>query len=194
MEKIDNRNKVTLIIIWILILLISLIGGTFTYFSAIKKSDKQIITTRNLSISVIIENSTNLKNIEPTDWDSSDMSKNENNKNIAVIPFRVTSKSRLTGTYSVDLNTNITENNLYDGGKAEDIMYKIYKDGKEVISGNFNEGEFNKKVVSGIISRDRDLNDEYKLYVYIDETNVVQDKLQGISFGLTLVGRADQTE
>lgn len=195
MEQIDNKNKVTLTILWIITLLIAIIGATFGFFSSISKSDKQIITTgKSLSVAVTIMGATNVKNIIPTTWDKNDMSANENNKNISVIPFSVTSTSRINGTYSVDLNTNIKENELNEGGSAEEIMYRVYKDGKEVISGNFIEGEFNKEIVNGLISSNSDLNDKYKLYVYIDETHVAQDKLQGISFGLTLIGRADQTE
>jgi len=194
MEQIDNRNRVTLMILWILTFLIALIGATFGYFSAISKSDEQIITTgKALSVAVAINGASNVTNISPTTWNTTDMSENEKNTNIAILPFSVTSTSRVNGTYTINMSTNITENELFEGGSASDITYKLYQDGRFVTEGNFNSGAFSKDITTGTIKTTSDLNDNYKLYIYIDEKNIPQNKLQNISFKVTIGGTAQQT-
>lgn len=195
MEQIDNKNRVTLTVLWIITFLIALIGATFGYFSAISKSDEQIITTgkSGLSVAVAITGASNVTNISPTTWNSTNISANESNENISVIPFSVTSTSRVNGTYTINMSTNIIENETFDGGSASDIAYKLYKDNSLVTEGNFNSGAFSKDITTGTITNTSDLNDNYKLYIYIDETNVPQNKLQDISFKVTIGGTAKQT-
>lgn len=194
MEQIDNKNKATLTILWILTFLIALVGATFGYFNSISKSDEQIITTgQALSVSVVINGSSNVTNISPTTWNANDISENEKNKNISIIPFSVSSTSRVNGSYTINMSTNIIENELFEGGSASDIAYKLYKGNNLVTEGNFNSGDFSKDITTGTITNTNDLNDNYKLYVYIDETHFEQNKLQNISFKITIGGTATQT-
>ena len=66
MKKIDNKNKVTLIVLWVLILLVVSIGATFAYFRAVAESEPQIITTEGLTFNLDIEGTSNVDNIKPT--------------------------------------------------------------------------------------------------------------------------------
>lgn len=189
----DNKTKRILTILWIITLFVAIIGATFGYFSATSKTDPQIITTQSLSVSLSIEGSSNVDNIKPTTWDATTMANNESNDDIVKIPFKAISSSRINGTYAVNMSTNITENNLLNGGSASDIKYKLYKDNVEIKSGNFNTGDFNVEIANGTISKDSDLNDNYKLYVYIENKDEKQNKLQDIEFSITLSGSANQT-
>jgi len=191
MEKIDNKNKVTLIVIWILIMLITVIGATFAYFKAVAESKPQIITTEGLTFSLVIDGPINVDDIKPTAWNDNDLSANENNEDVTIIPFNVFSNTGIDGSYKVNMTTNITENNLYEGGSAEDIKYKVYRNNQLVKSGNFTTGDFNAEIVNGTIT-ENGVNDDYKLYIYIENKDNVQNKLQGISFTVTLIGTADQ--
>jgi len=192
MEQIDERNKKTLLILWILTFLIALIGATFGYFSATSESDPQIITTQSLSVGVAIEGATNVDKIKPTTWNATDMSVNENNTDITVIPFRVTSTSGINGTYTIDMSTNITENALHEGGSASDIKYRVYKGSTQIGNvGSFTTGDFKVEIVNGDIA-ETGINDQYKLYVYIENKDEKQNKLQGISFDIVLSGTASQ--
>jgi len=132
MEKIDNKNKVTLIVIWILIMLITVIGATFAYFKAVAESKPQIITTEGLTFSLVIDGPINVDDIKPTAWNDNDLSANENNEDVTIIPFNVFSNTGIDGSYKVNMTTNITENNLYEGGSAEDIKYKVYRNNQLV--------------------------------------------------------------
>lgn len=192
MEQIDEKTKRILTILWSITLIVALIGATFGYFSATDKTDPQIITTQNLGVSLTIEGATNVDNIKPTTWDTT-VTNNDNNDDIVRIPFKVKSTSRVNGTYTVNMSTNITENALLNGGSASDIKYKLYKDNAEIVSGNFTTGDFNVEIANGTISKDSDLNDEYILYVYIENKDETQNKLQNIKFSITLSGNASQT-
>jgi len=193
MKQINLKTKKILIILWSMTLLISLIGISFGYFSAISKSDPQIITTQSLNISLTMEGSTHINNINPTIWDNINLENNDNNNNIVKIPFRIYSSSKFNGEYTIRMITNITENELLNGGNATDIKYKVYKENEEVTSGNFNKGEFDEQIVNEIISQDNNLNDTYNLYIYIENKNEAQNKLQDIEFSIRLFGEANQT-
>ena len=118
MEQIEEKNKKTLLILWIITLIITLIGATFGYFSAISETEPQIITTQSLNVGLAIEGATNIDKIKPTKWNETNMNANDTNTDITVIPFRIYSDSGLDGTYTIDMSTNITENDLYEGGSA----------------------------------------------------------------------------
>lgn len=193
MEQIDERNKKTLLILWVLTLIIALIGATFGYFSATAETEPQIITTQSLSVGLAIEGATNVDKIKPTKWNETDMSANESNEDITVIPFRIYSDSGLSGTYTIDMSTNINENDLYEGGSASDIKYRVYKGNTPIGDvGSFTTGNFKVEIVNGTIVN-TGINDEYKLYVYIEDDNNIQNKLQGITFKVTLTGNAEQS-
>ncbi len=147
--------------------------------------------TESLNMSVTVEGTSRADNIKPTKWDES-MAKNESNPDIAVIPFRVSSNSRKNAEYRVNMSTYIEENELLEGGSAQDIKYRVYKGNKEISTGNFHTGDFDVEIVNGIMEEGKDLLDEYKLYVYIDETHVPQNRLQSISFSVILTGYVNQ--
>lgn len=191
MEYIDKRTKQTLIVLWIITLIVALIGATFGYFTATSKTDPQIITTRTLTLDLVIEGTTKVDNIKPTTWDTN-MTNNESNNDIVKIPFRMKSTSGVEGIYSIKMNTKINENTLLNGGSASDIKYKLYKDNIEIKSGDFNIGDFSEVITTGDIIKNNKLNDEYKLYIYIEDTKEDQNKLQNITFGVTLIGEATQ--
>ena len=192
MEQLDDRTKKILTILWAITLIVALIGATFGYFSATDKTDPQIITTQNLGVSLTIEGATNVDNIKPTTWDTN-LANNDTNEDIVKIPFKIKSTSRVNGTYTINMSTNITENALLNGGSASDIKYKLYKDNTEIKTGSFTTGDFNEEIANGTISKDSDLNDEYMLYIYIENKDETQNKLQNIQFSITLSGNASQT-
>ena len=153
--------------------------------------NQTVSPTESLNMSVTVEGTSRADNIKPTKWDES-MAKNESNQDIAVIPFRVSSNSTKNAEYRVNMSTYIEENELLEGGSAQDIKYRVYKGDKEISSGNFHTGDFDVEIVNGIIEENKNLLDEYKLYVYIDETHVPQNRLQSISFSIILTGYVNQ--
>lgn len=189
----DKKNKLILTVLAVLTLFIALIGATFAYFSAVSQSKPQVITTSSLSLLVTISGSSNVTNIKPTTW-SSNMEDNENNKDVAKIPFTVTSNSKVNGTYDVTMTTNIATNSALTGGDVSDIKYKLYKDNVKVKEGSLS-ANFNEKVITnGVIALNDNLNDSYKLYIYIENKPNAQNILQNINFTVNLSGNANQTE
>lgn len=186
----EDKNKKILTIIWSLTLVITLIGTSFAYFIVSSNTKPQIIITKSLDLSLILQGSTNIDKINPTNW-STLMDDNDNNINIAKIPFAIKSSAQVDGTYTIRMTSNIKENDLLNGGSASDIKYKLYKDDKEVSSGNFNIGDVNLEIATGAILNNKDLDDEYILYVYIENRSESQNRLQNISFNITLHGEAN---
>ena len=186
-ENIKHKN--TLLMIWLLTLFVAALGTSFAYFKMVSKSEVQMIITKQLNMNIITKESTNLKNISPTTW-SKKVEENNNNKNISKIHFTVSSTSKQSGTYQIDINSEIILKNDTTDETISDIKYKVYKGTEEINSGILKIGKFKKEIVSGIMKKNIDLNDTYILYIYIEENKTPQNKLQNISFPITLTGHA----
>ena len=90
---------------------------------------------------------------------------------------------------NIKLNTNLV------GGKVSDIKYKLYKNGTYYSEGSFSENFKEKIINDGSITLKGNLDDKYKLYIYIeDSNNFPQNQLQDINFTINLMADANQTE
>jgi len=190
----DKENKTGLTILWILTLIITLVGAAFAYYSATSTSEPQVITTSSLSISVTLKGSTNVNNIKPTTWTS--LAEAETNSDIAKIPFVVSTTAGVKGIYSVNMKATIPSNSSLTGGSASDVKYKLFRDGETSVlkegslSTNFSENIIiDVPITEGIAS-----NDNYNLYIYIDNKDEAQNTLQGISMSIGLTGTANQID
>ena len=189
----DKKNRIFLTVLAIFTLIMAMIGATFSYFTAIKKSKPQIITTSSLSFMLNISGATHVTNIKPTKW-SNVISENEQNVDIAKIPFIVTSYSGVKATYDITMSTAIPSNQFLTGGSASDIKYKLYKEGTKIKEGNFTSIFSEKLISDSEIPLDIKTIEYYKLYVYIEDNNEAQNSLQNIDFIINLDGRANQIE
>ncbi len=193
MEKVRNKNKKVLIILSLIIFFMICVFTTLAYFRYTYKSEPIIITTTDLKLNITINDIINNKNIQPTTW-SSNMDENNNNTNIAQVDLNVNSNSKINATYTVNINGDIVKNPSYTGGEISDIKYKVYDNNNNFIS----EGEFtdttNIKIIDGMITTDGNLNKDYIIYIYIDETGEVQNSLKDISFNIKFTGEANQIE
>ena len=179
-------------ILSILTLLALLIGATFCYFSMSATSTPQVITTSNLNFIVGISgNATNINNISPTTWSDNILNDINGNKNIAKIPFTVSSTSDVKYDWDVKISSLVQTNSNLSGGNISDIKYKVYENKTFIKGGDISTNEV---IVSGTNSSTQNLSKSYDLYVYIEETDNEQNSLQGISFNVNLVGNADQIE
>ena len=190
----EQRDKTILTILGALTLLVALLGATFAYFSATSQSEPQIITTSSLSLNVSIKGETHIENIKPTTWTSKAAA--ESNSDIAKIPFYVTANAGVKATYDIKMGANVPSNSLLTGGSASDIKYKLFKNGENTIvkEGNLNSNFSDNIVVASPIEEGKILNDEYILYIYIENKNVEQNSLQDIDISISLTGTADQVE
>ncbi len=204
-DTMKNNNSIIMMIIGILTLLVAVTSATIAYFSATSTTNPQIITTSSLNLTVETDgDSTHVTNIKPTTW-SNTLENNINNSDISKIPFKVVSPSSTNGVYNIKLGTispivlNETDvNGTLSGGSISDIKYKIYtKTGVAVGTEGFFSDTMGtptnyKEIISGNLSSE--LNDEYILYVYIENTQSdIQNKLQGLDFTVVITGSAQQS-
>lgn len=191
----DKKNRTILTVLAVLTLFIALLGATYAYFSATSKSEPQIITTSSLSLAVTLKGSTHVTNIKPTTW-STNMSNNESNVDIAKIPFKVSTSAGVKAYYDITMSTAIPSNTSLSGGNATDVKYKLFKSGETTAlkEGNFS-ASFNEKIISDAPIEDGvELNDEYDLYVYIENKDEAQNTLQNIDFSINISGNAKQID
>lgn len=192
MEKVKEKNNKLIIILMLLVFLFVCVFTTLSYFKYTYESEPIIITSTNLSLSAITDNLRDNTDINPTVW-SNNMEENEENLNIAKVDLKINSSSGVNGVYTVKLKSEINKNKLYDGGEVTDIKYKVYKSNKLVSEGHFDD-KTNVKIIDGVINANVDLADEYKIYVYIEETGKVQDSLKDINFNFNFLTEANQIE
>ena len=207
MESENRKSRIVLTVVGAATLLTALVGATFAWFSATSTTATQQVTTSSLNLTVAANgDATHVSEIKPTAW-SATMSENESNADIAKIPFKVTGTSSTNGTYTINMQTGITLNAgtvveeqgkdpvALTGGSAADIKYRLYKDGAQVgVEGSFSETTNVNIVTDGAITADVALNDEYVLYVYIQNKDEAQNKLQNVDFTITLGGSATQAQ
>ena len=92
------------------------------------------------------------------------------------------------------MKSKVTKNDKYNAfGEISDIKYKVYKGNEKVSEGSF-DSELDVKIIDGSMNSENDLLDEYKIYVYIEETGKNQDDLMDIKFDFNFVTEANQVE
>ncbi len=195
MEDKKNSNSILLTIIGVATLLIALVGATFAYFSATATSADQSIQVGKLNITTSLEEASQ-KDIIPTKWDDTTMDNNKNNDNIAKFTYKVMGTGttvrdavydvKLTGAVIMQETVNNGVTSSEQGGDKTQVIYKLVKNDQSVIAnGNYNDIISGKEIVHNQ-SITGETNDTYTLYVYIEENNQNQDKLQGATVSATL--------
>ena len=203
----ERKHKILLTVIGAGTLLIALVGATFAYFSATSTTTTQTVTTSNMNLTVEADsNTTHVDNIKPTTW-SETITENVSNTDIAKVSFKVTSTSTTTGTYQIsmtapglELNTgNDASGQPLSGGTLDQVMYKVYKVSggsyTEVsgagATGNLSNPTVPKQIISNA-TVNSSLNDQYVIFVYIENSNNAQNQLQGLDFEISVTGSASQ--
>lgn len=191
----ENKNKVLLTVIGALTFIAVLVGATFAYFSATSTTNSVNVTTSNLNLNVEANGAaTHVTNIKPTTWDDETLANNDDNVDIAKIPFKVTGTSSVQGTYTVNLKTSIALNDSLTGGDVSDIKYRLFdSEGEEIGTEGSFAASTDVNILEDItIDGSGAILDEYVLYVYISDNSAEQNKLQDIDFTISLGGSAQQ--
>ncbi len=205
---IENNNErrkktITVTIIGVIVLLIILVGATYAYFSSRSKATPQQVTTAKVDLLVEIpDEAEHITNIKPTTWDNN-IETNKLNNDISQIPIKVTNNSTIDVKYDLfitpsglSLNVEDTDgdgNNLV-GGELKDVKYKLYDEkGIEVVTGDFEKENKRQKIVANKnISKKVESSSEniqkYILYIYIENKDEAQNKLQGLDFNIDIEG------
>lgn len=214
----ERKSKILLTAIGAGTLLVAMVGATFAYFSATYTTTTQEVTTADLNLTVTADsNTTHITNIKPTTW-SDTLATNLTNTDIAKVSFKVTSTSSSAGTYSIEMLSNNLKLNTstvleeqggtavaLQGGSLSDIKYNVYKlsgdassaSSYTAVSGTGATGTFDapttaKEIISGATITSS-LNDQYVIFVYIENKDEAQNQLQGLDFDVTVTGSASQS-
>ncbi len=188
------KKKIILGVVGITVLLIVLITATYAWFSARSEDESQQITTAKVDLVVEVNpDATHITNIKPTTWDAEDMANNNDNKDIVQIPIKVTNNSTIDVKYYLRLlaeGLELNNDETLTGGNLSEIKYILYElddVNKEIARGDFTEPEKEQIIIrKKAIKKDEIQN--YKLYLYIEETEEIQNRLQGLNFNIIING------
>lgn len=200
----ENKNKIIITIISITILVLVTVGASFAYFSAISNTETQSITTGKINIKAT-SSKANADNIKPTIWDDI-VALNVANEDIAQVKLSVNTFGTTidNATFNIYFTTEGIELNNDEnltGGTLEDLKWKLVDSSNTLIgSGDFSNGNATRPVLANttpipVISNatsEEEATKTFILFIYIENKNDKQDKLQNMNFTATLSATAQQ--
>ncbi len=186
----NKSNKVLLTVIGAATLLVALVGATFAYFSAQSTTTTKTVTTGSSSITLTASDNS-VENIKPTTF-SKEAADDGSNTDIVKITLSVSGSTTTSGTYDIAMNEpTITLQDDKTGGNVSDIKYAVYNGEDEVVAAtSFTGTATSTPILSDIAYSSGTLSGTYDVYVWIENKNEAQDKLQDISFDLTFTADA----
>lgn len=200
----NNKMKNIITIICITILVLATIGASFAYFSAQGQSSEQSVTTGKINIKAT-SSKVNATNIKPTTW-SDIIATNVANEDIAQIKLSVNTYGTTVDTakfniYFTTEGIQLNDDENLSGGTLEDLKWKLIDSNNEIIGfGDFANGNATDPVIANINPIPAIINAEteelatktFILFIYIENKDEKQDKLQNINFTATLSATAQQ--
>ncbi|MBQ7140460.1 MAG: hypothetical protein IJO32_03060 [Bacilli bacterium] len=200
----EDKKKSIITIISITILVLATIGASFAYFSASGNSDTQSVTTGKINIKAT-SSKANAENIKPTEW-SEVIASNVANEDIAQVKLSVNTFGTTVDTakFNIYFTTDGIELNSDEniiGGSLSDLKWKLVDSTNTVIGeGDFTDGNATDPVLANTTPIDAIANAKteeaatktFILFIYIQNKNEQQNKLQNMSFTATLNATAQQ--
>ena len=166
--KIDTDKKIFFVVV--LLLLVFGIYKSYAYFSAKSKTSTETVTTAKLSVDVQNNGIINKDNIIPIDSDDMQTKATK-------LDFTINNTGTIDFTSKVNLN--ILEIN--DELRSNDFKWSLYEDDIEVAKGTFLTDE-NSITLTDEIDVAKEKNRTFTLYIWIEDTGIPQDILQGRNF------------
>ncbi len=189
----NNKKKIIYSSLIVIIILLIISGITYAWFSARGETESQQITTAKVDLVVEVNpDATHIKDIKPTTW-SEDIEENNNNTDIVQIPINVINNSTIDVKYNLKLateNLSLNDNVELPGGSLSDIKYVLYRldgENRKAKKGNF-ENLSEEQFIMKVKHINKDETHHYVLYVYIEETDGIQNSLQGLNFNIIVNG------
>lgn len=177
--KIDTDKKIFFVVA--LFLIVFGIGRAYAYFSGRSETSTQTVNTATYDLETSNNAILRSQNIVP-------ISSSEVTTKATEMGFKVTNNS--TGSIIGEISiTNITMSKSMDD---EYFKWALYSDGEKIKDGSFYNLEnkveiddnytIDKLVILDNISMNKDDINEYKLYVWIEDSGNPQNELQNSSF------------
>lgn len=200
----EEKNKKIITIICITVLVLTTIGASFAYFSAQGQSSEQSVTTGKINIKAT-SSKVNATNIKPTNW-SDIIATNVANEDIVQIKLSVNTYGTTVDNANFNIyftTEGIAPNNdeKLTGGTLADLKWKLIDSTNEIIgSGDFLNGNVtnpvlaNAEPIPAIVNAENEesATKTYILFIYIENKDEKQDKLQNMNFTVTLSATAQQ--
>lgn len=172
------RNKIILALLAFLIIFITTLGISYAYFSAVTVSEVQIINTGTLSLR--FDDDTNIirnENIYP-------ISRNQIQTQATKKTFSITNSS----TTNMYLILSLEEMKLPDELRNVDFNWALYQNNIMQTTGSFNISKDSSKVIlSNYEFLESGKSRKYDIYIWIEESGVEQDLMQGKIFNARIV-------
>ncbi len=185
MEKENNKKKISILIGAIMVVVLLLIGFTYTYLSSNTREENSV-KAGTLLISYEDDNleSINMSNIQPI-YD----------KDIKEKASKINFQVNNTGTAKAYVDINITDISL--PSELEDLEFKwaLYSGEEKISNGNFRNVLDNKLLLTN--NQEITSSKNYELYIWISENELDQSDMMEKTFSgkITVVGHQNkQTE
>ena len=181
MKENKLSTKVTIIISIVIVLLVLTIGITYAYFAAQGQTDVQTITTATIGLEFDDNNATIL---------ASDIIPVKTNKvltdtkNVAHKNFKLKKVSNAEDTYA---KIELTELNIPTELADYDFKWMLYQGENKIATGDFGGKTSGNVVIATNQFVNSTVGIDYDLYIWINETEVAQNEMQGKTFSVKII-------
>ena len=183
MEKENKKRKISILITSIVVVILLIVGVSYSYFSNIKKSDSRTVNAGNLRITYSDENmnSVNLSNIAPIrDTDI----KAKANK----LEFEVTNTGNNKAYVDIYLSDIVLAREL----ASLEFKWALYSGEEKVYNGNFRNILNNKQLLMNNTELNKNESKIYQLYIWISENDLNQNSIMNKTFSAKILINGNQ--
>ncbi len=185
MEKENNKKKVGTLISAIIVVLVLIIGITYSYLSANNKTPANSVKAGTLLISYEDDNlnAINVSNIQPI-YD----------KDIKEKASKISFQVNNTGTAKAFVDINITDISLPSELADLEFKWALYSGEEKISNGNFRNVLDNKLLLTNNQEISSKGNKSYDLYIWISENELDQSDMMEKTFSgkITVVGHQNK--
>ncbi|MBQ7140172.1 MAG: hypothetical protein IJO32_01560 [Bacilli bacterium] len=177
-KRKNMRNKIILSILALLIIFVTFLSMSYAYFSTSAMSEEQTVTTGNLSLK-FDDNTSIIRNENIYPISRSQILTDATKKTFTII------NTSDTDIYTILI---LEEMNLPDELRNVDFSWALYQNNVMKTTGTFNISKNSDKVfLTNFELLKEGLSKTYDLYIWIEESGVAQDSMQGKLFNATIV-------
>jgi len=185
MEEKKINKSIIFSVVAVLLLVVVVIGATVAYFSAQAQTDVQTVTTANLSLEFDDDSATILGS-DITPISTSEVLTKAPHKN-----FTIKKGATSSDIYATIKLTDIT---IPEALAEYDFKWALYQDTNKIATGDFG-GKTNEDI---ILATNQLINSttgvSYDLYIWINETGLNQNTMQGQTFTAKITASGDNTK
>jgi len=185
MEEKKINKSIIFSVVAVLLIVVVVIGATVAYFSAQAQTDVQTVTTANLSLEFDDDSATILGS-DITPISTSEVLTKAPHKNFTI-------KKGVTSS-DIYATIKLTDITIPEALAEYDFKWALYQDTNKIATGDFG-GKTNEDI---ILATNQLINSttgvSYDLYIWINETGLNQNTMQGQTFTAKITASGDNTK